>query len=316
MVRRNRGTTRVEGGGSGFTLIELLVVVAIIALLVAILFPVFERARENAHRTTCQSNLKQLGLAFIQYEQDFDERFPQGYWTPAGTLIKTSVNWGADIYPYVRTNQLFICPDDTPIKEDLAAGPDQISYAENAGLNMPCTDNGATFGAVSELTQTSRTVMLFECECTYGNLENLDADTFYGSAVGYGVGADMSWQVLHGGGAYATGFMGGRTLTISQTLVPSTPTRTTDVFNDTGDFLAPTGRHLDGSNFLMADGHVKWFPGAQVSSGLSAFTGPYNTPTPQPTQGQTSNSVSPYLSCADGTEYTGANAHPVTFSIW
>src|SRR5438093_9492423 len=61
---------------SGFTLIELLVVIAIIAILAAILFPVFGRARENARRSSCQSNLKQLSLGMLQYTQDYDERFP------------------------------------------------------------------------------------------------------------------------------------------------------------------------------------------------------------------------------------------------
>src|SRR5687767_1588685 len=70
----------------GFTLIELLVVIAIIAILAAILFPVFARARENARRASCQSNLKQLGLSFAQYTQDFDERYPMGIMNDQGTL--------------------------------------------------------------------------------------------------------------------------------------------------------------------------------------------------------------------------------------
>lgn len=63
-------------GSKGFTLIEILVVIAIIALLAAILFPVFARARENARRTSCASNLKQIGLGIMQYTQDYDERMP------------------------------------------------------------------------------------------------------------------------------------------------------------------------------------------------------------------------------------------------
>ncbi|HOJ21988.1 MAG TPA: DUF1559 domain-containing protein [Armatimonadota bacterium] len=72
---------------TGFTLIELLVVIAIIAILAAILFPVFARARENARKANCQSNLKQIGLAFQQYRQDYDETWPWGGSTP---VISTS----------------------------------------------------------------------------------------------------------------------------------------------------------------------------------------------------------------------------------
>src|SRR5215216_4432933 len=82
----------------GFTLIELLVVIAIIAILAAILFPVFARARENARRTSCLSNLKQLSLGIMQYTQDYDERLPQAMYdtketysgsepTPASSFI-------------------------------------------------------------------------------------------------------------------------------------------------------------------------------------------------------------------------------------
>src|ERR1043165_2296074 len=76
---RAKGTPKQQRrlARSGFTLVELLVVIAIIALLSAILFPVFSRARENARRSSCQSNLKQLGLGILQYTQDYDEKFPQ-----------------------------------------------------------------------------------------------------------------------------------------------------------------------------------------------------------------------------------------------
>ena len=96
----------------GFTLIELLVVIAIIAILAAILFPVFQKVRENARRASCQSNLKQLGLALVQYTQDYDEQYPAGY-TCDSTFNIFYSTWDQSIFPYVKSNQVFVCPDDS-----------------------------------------------------------------------------------------------------------------------------------------------------------------------------------------------------------
>jgi prepilin-type N-terminal cleavage/methylation domain-containing protein/prepilin-type processing-associated H-X9-DG protein len=92
----------------GFTLIELLVVIAIIAILAAILFPVFARAREKARQSSCLSNVKQIGLAFMQYCQDYDERLPAGavyYPAPLGTQA-----WYHVIEPYLKNTQVLLCP--------------------------------------------------------------------------------------------------------------------------------------------------------------------------------------------------------------
>ncbi len=100
----------------GFTLIELLVVIAIIAILAAILFPVFARARENARRSSCQSNLKQIGLGIMQYTQDYDEKLPRSRTSditlPNGTL-QANAPWMIVVQPYVKSFQLFKCPSNT-----------------------------------------------------------------------------------------------------------------------------------------------------------------------------------------------------------
>jgi prepilin-type N-terminal cleavage/methylation domain-containing protein/prepilin-type processing-associated H-X9-DG protein len=115
---------------AAFTLIELLVVIAIIAILAAILFPVFARARENARRASCMSNMKQLGLAVVQYTQDYDERIPSatgggtggaavdGGWTYFATWPYDAATQQFDptrgnLYPYTKSAQIYICPSDT-----------------------------------------------------------------------------------------------------------------------------------------------------------------------------------------------------------
>jgi len=103
------GTSRAKHlKNTGFTLIELLVVIAIIAILASILFPVFGRARENARRSSCQSNLKNIGLGLMMYAQDYDEKQVLVYQN--GTC---SPSWGELVQPYMKSKQVFKCPSNS-----------------------------------------------------------------------------------------------------------------------------------------------------------------------------------------------------------
>lgn len=98
----------------GFTLIELLVVIAIIAILAAILFPVFAKAREKARQTSCMSNVKQLGVAWMQYVQDYDEKYV--YWTTTqGDNFPSAQPWWVVITPYTKNAQILNCPSETMV---------------------------------------------------------------------------------------------------------------------------------------------------------------------------------------------------------
>ncbi|MEN6303579.1 MAG: DUF1559 domain-containing protein [Armatimonadia bacterium] len=110
----------------GFTLIELLVVIAIIAILAAILFPVFAKAREKARQSSCLNNMKQVGVAFLQYCQDYDERFPKGDSAAWGDGAWPGYPHGGyvdAIYPYVKNVQVFLCPSDSTRDCISAANP-------------------------------------------------------------------------------------------------------------------------------------------------------------------------------------------------
>lgn len=106
-----------------FTLIEMLVVIAIICLLAAILFPVFNRVRENARRTTCISNLTQIGLGLAQYLQDYDEQFPMSEYNYEADTTK-KIHWRHLILPYVKATQIFQCPSNPRrTSREVAFGP-------------------------------------------------------------------------------------------------------------------------------------------------------------------------------------------------
>jgi prepilin-type N-terminal cleavage/methylation domain-containing protein len=142
-------------GRLGFTLIELLVVIAIIAILAAILFPVFARAREKARQTTCASNEKQLGLAFAQYEQDYDESMPVD-------LNGGNMNgWAGETYPYAKTVNIYDCPDD-PYYPTTYRSVD--SYAMNVNLMQYHTSPANPYATAGKWNAPASTVLICEVE--------------------------------------------------------------------------------------------------------------------------------------------------------
>jgi prepilin-type N-terminal cleavage/methylation domain-containing protein/prepilin-type processing-associated H-X9-DG protein len=127
----------------GFTLIELLVVIAIIAILAAILFPVFAKARDKARQSSCLSNLKQIALASLGYAQDYDEAF-------AAHLGFGGKAWPTLLVPYVKSTQIFQCPS----RQSDAANTDQSSYSQNEAL-----DNSLVGYTLSEVPDPAGTMM-------------------------------------------------------------------------------------------------------------------------------------------------------------
>ncbi len=244
----------LRGNKKGFTLIELLVVISIIAILSGILFPVFARARENARRSACMSNMKQLGLAFLQYTQDFDEQLPLNA-ANSGTVRPCS--WDACIAPYAGvavqsglSPLIFRCPSDVSanVRRSYSV-PYWGNYAPDDGgtfifRSVPTPLPGAPSAVVfigeklAVIPEPSRTIMLAERPSSKPGVLNTDP-TYVANY--FGIFGDS--YVNGPGGA------GGNNMQDQ-----ANPGRTS---------------HLEGWNYLFVDGHVKWMKPRSTRLGVT-----------------------------------------------
>jgi len=218
-----------------FTLVELLVVIAIIAVLAAILFPVFGRARENARRTTCLSNIRMVGMGLFMYTQDYDERYP-GF--PNNSFGKSA--WTYVLQPYVKSKEFFRCPSDKSTA-NWAETEEQLtdknfrksSYTWNGFFDPGSVKlgkellDGGVYTSVADIAYPSELVMLAE------GFETNQQTTFNANKYASDVKADGSPCAC---GSFTTNW-------------DAAKQEPTDIM---------VRRHFDGSNYAYADGHAKW----------------------------------------------------------
>jgi prepilin-type N-terminal cleavage/methylation domain-containing protein/prepilin-type processing-associated H-X9-DG protein len=271
----------------GFTLIELLVVIAIIAILAAILFPVFAQARESARTISCLSNQKQIGLAVVQYLQDYDERFPwsnldlrsgncgaNGCGYPQFNrrdlpwVNLRCVAWGWDklIYPYVKNVQAYKCTSASD-GDDLRGNTDEsdsgnqwrtgavqmaINRRVTGGYNAPF-NNPNGIRPLADMTFPAMTILLTE-----GSASTMDEKNGWGWCDGH---AKMLNNVPDSNRPVDTGN--------DANDIPANSARRNE-FCTVGDRLdqsdwsgvsAPLRRHKNGGNYIFSDGHAKWYNG-------------------------------------------------------
>ena len=187
-----RQTSDARSMTRGFTLIELLVVIAIIAILAAILFPVFARARENARRASCQSNLKQLGLGWIQYAQDYDDTLPPVYTSTSafGTCTTVLQAWYSTpttpglLAPYLKSSQIFLCPSQN---NTLGYGYNRRAFALCPGYAPDGFSAGRPVTNLSAIETPSQHICMADSYSTRYYLYNDATDSKDGTVATWGI---------------------------------------------------------------------------------------------------------------------------------
>jgi prepilin-type N-terminal cleavage/methylation domain-containing protein/prepilin-type processing-associated H-X9-DG protein len=247
----------------GFTLIELLVVIAIIAILAAILFPVFLAAKEASRKTTCMSNQKQLVVGLVLFAEDHKGRLPCAFYNDSATAFGpgTPRQWKACVRPYIRSSRVFLCPDDK----------DAVKYKSVWDNNDPASnliyDRAASYRLNNTMVQRSARGYP-EVPCTLSSVFKSTGfiltceSQAYPSPIPPGTPLDqVSAYEFNQVAAYATVFEMAQAQINSTMLQPkSCP--------------VPFERHGGGANYGFADGHVKWMKWKDTWLPSSLNTGP------------------------------------------
>ncbi len=240
---------RTHRAQNGFTLIELLVVIAIIALLAAILFPVFGRARENARRSSCLNNMKQIGLATLQYIQDNDSYYPlqngasiPDFMSP-GTVAQ-KMNYLLQMSPYVKNTATYVCPSGVPFPDAVGCGgscikPTAVSnttYVTN-GVVMHIYDGTVNFQRAFQeaaIPNSAEIILLQEFAFNTNSMLQRPRPNFIS-------GTTYRYDYWHAAAPYS------------------------GVTCDNNECLSD--HHFDGGNLLFCDGHAKWRKFQSLSAG-------------------------------------------------
>ena len=220
--------------------------IAIIAILAAILFPVFARARENARRSSCQSNLKQIALGIKQYVQDYDERFPLAVLGPGPD---NGSGWADTTQPYLKSTQIYQCPSESNPPNSAIGTNGYCDYWYNGGLSW---NGNTTSGGTRWNSRVSEAALLFSSLTVM---------------VGDGSGESASPQT-----GTARMRSNGNGMNISNDVDKPDGFGAVNATVDNLGFAHGGQRHLEGLNMAFADGHVKWYKASGEDQSGKVYT--------------------------------------------